>query len=94
VVLVGGLLGYFVLQYPLPENILPTATNFAASTLQDCGSGKNVNESLNENIRSSARAVGEQIKAQQNAKALKRMLDRHSLINLTQVESKRNQQRP
>ena len=62
--------------------LVPAASNFAASTLQDWGSGKNFKESVKENIRSSARAVGEQLKSQQNGKGLKRMRARHSLISL------------
>ena len=62
--------------------LVPAASNFAASTLQDWGSGKNFKESVKENIRSSARAVGEQLKSRQNGEGLKRMRSRHSLISL------------
>ena len=62
--------------------LVPAASNFAASTLQDWGSGKNFKESVKENIRSSARAVGEQLESRQNGEGLKRMRAPHSLIGL------------
>jgi hypothetical protein len=43
---------------------------------------KNFKEGVKENIRSSARAVGEQLKSRQNGEGLKRMRSRHSLISL------------
>jgi hypothetical protein len=69
--------------------IVPAATNFAGSTLQDWSSGKNFKDSLKENLRSSARAVGEQLKSQQNGKGLKRMRGSHSLISLHPGEKRK-----
>jgi len=60
--------------------LVPAATDFAASTLYDWGSGKDFKKSATENLRSSARTLGEKLK--QNGKGLKRLRNNASLISL------------
>ena len=60
--------------------LVPAATDFASSTLYDWGSGKDFKKSATENLRSSARTLGEKLK--QNGKGLKRLRNNASLISL------------
>jgi hypothetical protein len=80
-VLVVGLLGYFVLYYPLPENILYLLHQILLPQQHRTGGRVKISTSLKENIRSSERAVGEQLKSQQNGKGLNRVRGHHSLIS-------------
>ena len=50
--------------------IAPVAADFASSTLHDWGSGKDIQESVLQNLRSSAQSLGERLK--QRVKGLKR----------------------
>jgi hypothetical protein len=80
-----GLGGWFAKLFrsalPLSRKyIVPAATDFASSILYDWSSGKDFKKSASENLRSSARTLGERLK--QNGKGLKRSRNNASLISL------------
>jgi hypothetical protein len=62
--------------------IAPVAADFASSTLHDWGDGTDLKKSVSQNLRSSARSLGEQLKSRQSGKGLKRIRKTSSLISL------------
>jgi hypothetical protein len=82
-VLVIGLVSYFALYYTWLKNILHRLLQvFASSTLYNWGSGKDFKDSVSQNLRSSARSLGELIKSGQRGKRLKRVRHATSLVSL------------
>jgi hypothetical protein len=75
---------------PLAKSyIAQAATDFASSTLYDWGSGKDLKKSASDNLRSTARTLGEQLKSRINGKGLKRSTVHHSSAS-TQGRSERH----
>ena len=62
--------------------IVPAATDFASSILQNWGSGKNFKKNVSEKPRTGARTLDEQLKSRQSGKDLKWSTNTALLISL------------
>jgi hypothetical protein len=63
--------------------------DFASYTLHDWGSGKFFKESVLQNLRWSARSLGEWLKSQQSGKGLKRARNTLSIISLNPIRKRK-----